>query len=128
MYIGGPEANNKSVNIERSRKGISVFISYAREDAEAAKRLQDDLKSAGLNPWLNKERLLPAQNWREEISKTIIEKSRYFIPLFSSTSIRKIDVVQREIKQGLDVFEKYPPGMTFIIPVRLGDWKFLTVS
>jgi hypothetical protein len=28
----------------------TVFISYAREDFDAAKRLYDDLKSAGLNP------------------------------------------------------------------------------
>jgi hypothetical protein len=121
LYIGGPEATNKPVNIERSSKDIFVFISYAREDAEAAKRLYDNLKSAGLNPWLDKERLLPAQNWKEEISKAIIEKSRYFIPLFSSTSVRKIGVVQSEIKWALDVFEKYPPGMTFIIPVRLDN-------
>jgi TIR domain len=119
LYIGGPEATNKPVNIERSSKDIFVFISYAREDAEAAKRLYDDLKGAGLNPWLDKERLLPGQNWREEISREIIEKSRYFIPLFSSTSVRKMGVVQSEIKQALAVFEKYPPGMTFIIPVRL---------
>ena len=44
----------------------TVFISYAREDSDAAKRLKKDLKDAGLNPWLDKEELLPGQNWLPE--------------------------------------------------------------
>jgi hypothetical protein len=31
-----------------------VFISYAREDSDAAKRLYEDFKKANLNPWLDK--------------------------------------------------------------------------
>jgi len=123
LHIGEPEASNRLGSIDRSSKDILVFVSYAREDIEAAKRLSDNLKTAGLKPWLDTERLHPGQNWNEEITKTIIEKSRYFIPLFSSTSVTKKGVVQREIKLALDEFEKYPPGMTFIIPVKLDDCK-----
>ena len=32
-----------------------VFISYSREDHDAASRLYEDLKRAGLRPWLDKE-------------------------------------------------------------------------
>ncbi len=35
-----------------------VFISYAKEDYETAKRLYDDLKEAGAEPWLDDEDLL----------------------------------------------------------------------
>jgi hypothetical protein len=66
---------------EKSQE-ITVFISYAREDSHAAKRLQKDLNDTGLNPWLDKEEILPGQNWKNEIEEAI-SKSRYFIPLFS---------------------------------------------
>jgi len=49
----------------------TVFISYAREDSNAAKSLYEDLKKANLNPWLDKESILPGQNWESEIGKAI---------------------------------------------------------
>lgn len=84
-----------------------VFISYAREDEKAARRLYNDLKSRGLNPWLDKESLLPGQNWENEIRKAI-KKSRYFIPLFSSTSVEKRGYIQKEFKYALDVLDEFP--------------------
>jgi hypothetical protein len=94
-----------------------VFISYAREDSEAAIRLYEDLKKAGLTPWLDKKELLPGQNWENEIEGAI-SKSRFFIPLFSKTSVRKIGYVQNEFKFALEVFRRYPPNVIFCIPVR----------
>jgi tetratricopeptide (TPR) repeat protein len=99
---------------------IMVFISYAREDSGAAKRLRKDLKDAGLNPWLDKEELLPGQNWENQIEDAI-SKSRYYIPLFSKTSVEKIGYVQSEFKFALDVLKRYPPNKIFYIPVRLDD-------
>jgi TIR domain len=98
----------------------TVFISYAREDSNAAKRLRKDLKDTGLNPWLDKEELLPGQNWENEI-KNAISKSRYFIALFSKTSVKKIGYYQNEIKFALEVLKSYPPNRIFYIPVRLED-------
>jgi len=42
-----------------------IFICYAREDELSARRLFNDLKKAGLDPWLDKESLLPGQEWRQ---------------------------------------------------------------
>ena len=54
----------------------TVGISYASEDVDAAKRLREDLKDTGLNPWLDKERLIGGQNWEVSIKKAI-KKSKY---------------------------------------------------
>jgi hypothetical protein len=43
-------------------QNTQVFISYAREDIRAAKRLYEDLKNAGLRPWLDKTNILGGQN------------------------------------------------------------------
>ena len=61
---------------------LQIFISYAREDVEAARKLYRDLKNAELNPWLDEEVLLPGQNWKSAIKKAIKE-SRFFIALLS---------------------------------------------
>jgi hypothetical protein len=87
-------------SIDESSRDIQVkgvFVSYAREDSAAALRLYEDLKPrADLGLWLDKKDLLPGQTWSLEIRKAI-RKSRYFIPLFSSTSVQKRGYVQKEI-------------------------------
>jgi len=99
-----------------------IFISYARQDSEAAQRLYNDLKSGttNLSPWLDKEDLLPGQSWDLEIRKAI-RKSRYFIALFSSTSVQKRGYVQKEFKRAIEVLDEFPEGEIFAIPVRLDD-------
>ncbi|MCP4106797.1 MAG: toll/interleukin-1 receptor domain-containing protein [Desulfobacteraceae bacterium] len=60
-----------------------VFISYAREDIEIAERLYSNLKDAGLEPWMDKEDLLPGQEWDMTITKAIRE-SRFFVAVLST--------------------------------------------
>jgi hypothetical protein len=97
-----------------------VFISYAREDSQAANRLYNDLKMAGLDPWLDTQSLLAGQNWKRSI-KEAITNSRYFIPLLSSNSVEKIGYVQKELKEALEVLDEFPQSKIFVIPVRIDD-------
>ncbi len=101
-------------------KNKKVFISYAREDANSAKKLYKDLSDAGLEPWLDLESLLPGQRWKSVISDAI-RKSSYFIPLLSSNSVGKRGFVQKELKEALDVLDEIPSSEIFVIPVRLND-------
>ena len=97
-----------------------VFISYAREDSEIAQRLYDDLKRAGVELWLDRENLLPGQDWDVEISKAINE-STFFLALISSKSTNRVGFTQRELKRALDIIYEKPKGDVFIIPVRIDD-------
>jgi hypothetical protein len=97
-----------------------VFISYAREDSDLAERLYNELKKAGFKPWLDKHNIIAGLDWKEQIMNAI-ENSRFFLPLFSATSVKKIGYVQNEFKYALEVFKRYPPGIIFYIPVRLDD-------
>lgn len=89
---------------------------------EYARRLYRDLRSAGLTPWLDRESLLPGQNWKSEIRKAIYD-SRYFIALLSSNSVEKRGYVQKELKEALDVLGEYPKSAIYVIPVRLDNCK-----
>jgi tetratricopeptide (TPR) repeat protein len=109
----------EKVSNESIRMG--VFISYARQDSDAAQRLYNDLSSkTDLNPWLDKENLLPGQNWNLEIRKAI-KNSGYFIALFSSESVKKRGYVQKEFKKAIDTLDEFPEGEIFAIPVRLDE-------
>lgn len=95
-----------------------VFISYAKEDLQYAKRLYDFLKFVGASPWLDEEALLPGQRWDIEIEAAIVQ-SNYFIALLSSRSVAKRGYVQEEIRRALDVLRKIPEREIFLIPARI---------
>ncbi len=49
---------------------IKVYISYAHEDYEIAKRLYDDLKDLpNVKPWLDDEDIIPGQKRKPAITK-----------------------------------------------------------
>jgi hypothetical protein len=97
-----------------------VFISYAREDEDAAKRLYKDLQNRGLEPWLDKEAILPGYNWKLAIHQAI-KNSRFFIPLISSKSAGKIGYIQNELKYAIEASKNFPEKEVFMIPAKLDD-------
>lgn len=99
-----------------------IFISYAREDLEIAERLYNDLKRAGLNPWLDKVSLLPGEFWKVRIRETI-KASSHVIALLSTMSVSKRGYVQKELKDALSVLEEVPESQVFLIPIRLNECK-----
>lgn len=95
-----------------------VFISYAREDADVARKIYARLQSVGLHPWLDTESLLPGQKWKTEIGKAIRSCS-YFLALLSQRSVTKRGYVQKELKEALEILDEVPESSVFIIPIRL---------
>jgi TIR domain/Pentapeptide repeats (8 copies) len=100
---------------------MKVFISYAREDLELAKKLYLTLgRIRGYEPWLDQERLLPGVEWEPEIMRAI-EESHAIILLLSARCMRKTGFVQREIREAIEKAKLYPPGRVNIIPARVDD-------
>jgi hypothetical protein len=100
----------------------TIFISYAREDVEEAKRIYKGLTSSGVNAWFDQESILPGQNWKVIISQAI-RNCRYFLALLSQNSVNKRGYVQRELSEALDILDEFPSSEIFIIPVRLDGCK-----
>ncbi|MCP4105134.1 MAG: DUF1566 domain-containing protein, partial [Desulfobacteraceae bacterium] len=84
------------------------------------KKLHDDLKSKGMEPWLDKEKILPGQNWKILISKAIKE-CNYFLALLSTNSVSKNGFVRKELKIALEIYNNYSPEDVFIIPARINE-------
>lgn len=99
-----------------------VFISYAKEDSDLAKKIYDDLKHAGVIPWMSGEDLSPGEKWKIRITQAIRE-SDYCLMLLSANSVSKRGYIQKEQKIATDVSEEYPDDQIFIIPVRIEPCK-----
>lgn len=100
--------------------GNRLFLSYARPDSSSAQRLADQLSNQGLSVWLDRDKLLPGQRWRDEIQNAI-RNTDYVLVLLSTKSVSRRGFVQSEIASALDVLKEIPPDEVFIIPARLDD-------
>lgn len=99
---------------------LKIFLAHAKEDESAVINLYKRLRQRGYIPWLDKEDLLPGQNWRTEIPRAIKE-SQVFIACLSQRSIVKQGYVQKELRLALDVYAEKPPGSIYLIPLRLDN-------
>lgn len=101
-----------------------VFVAYVAEDLAPARRLCEALRAAGCSPWLDKDKLLPGQNWPRAIERGI-EVSDVFVACFSPRSVLKRGQFQSELRYALDCARKRPLAEpldpVFIIPVRFED-------
>jgi hypothetical protein len=98
-----------------------IFVCHASEDKPRVAELYHKLKGAGYHPWLDKEDLLPGQDWRHEIEKIIRDPHNIVVVCLSCNSITKRGVVQQEIKWALDVLDQMPEDTIYLIPARLED-------
>lgn len=101
-----------------SKKGKTIFISYAREDEKKAAEVYDALMDRGHIPWMDKKELIAGQDWKLKIRKAI-EQSQYFVALMSEQSVTKRGFVQKELRFALDVLGEIPPGQIYFVPARL---------
>ena len=84
---------------------LKAFLCHASGDKPAVRELYKRLVFEGVDAWLDKEKLLPGQDWRVEIPKAV-QEADVVIVFLSKNSITKEGYVQKEIKDALDVAEE----------------------
>lgn len=112
------DANRRVVFRASGRR--SVFLAYAEEDRALVRKLEKALRRAGFEPWMDKQKLLPGQNWPRAIERAI-EISDFFIGCFSTRSVLKRGYFQSELRYALEVATRVPLEDTFIIPIRFNE-------
>ncbi len=79
-------------------EGKAVFLSYASQDAEAARRLCEALRAAGVEVWFDQRELRGGDVWDRKLKRQI-EECALFMPVISaSTQAREEGYFRREWK------------------------------
>lgn len=76
-----------SVSVQKDDNEVDVFISYADEDKEQAKRVAEKLESLGANVWFDKSSLISSDLY-ESIIEENISKAKRFMPIISQTTMQ----------------------------------------
>ncbi len=105
---------------EASANRLRVFLCHSSGDKPVVHKLYKRLVADGIDAWLDKEKLLPGQDWKQEIPRAVREADIVLICL-TKNSVNKTGYVQKEMKFALDVAEEQPSGAIFLIPVRLEE-------
>lgn len=129
LIVGGLRLARESIRLEIVPNGFReiskvarVFISYAKEDSDAATRVYTRLRELGIDVWFDMESLLPGEHWKAKIAEAI-RSSDFVIALLSTRSVGKRGYVQREIRHALEVVDEMPDSKVFLIPARLDDCR-----
>ena len=96
----------------------AVFLSYAREDIEAVKRLKSALERAGLPVWFDMEQIKGGQDWERRIAENV-RSCALFIPVMSQhTAAQTRDAYFRvEWNGAIERTQRMKAGEVFITPI-----------
>lgn len=97
---------------------IRVFLCHAHADRDVVRRLYARLKRDHIEPWLDREALLPGQNWAHEIRKAILGSDAVLVCLSQGFNSQH-GYRHEELMIALNRVGLFPVEDIFIIPVRL---------
>ena len=99
----------------------AVFLSYASQDADAAKRICDALRAAGLEVWFDQSELRGGDAWDASIRKQIKECS-LFLPIISAnTQAREEGYFRLEWKLAVDRSHLMADNKAFFFPIVIDE-------
>src|SRR5215472_7759011 len=95
----------------------AVFLSYASQDAEAARRICNALRAAGIEVWFDQSELRGGDAWDQSIRKQIHD-CRLFIAVVSAhTETRDEGYFRREWSLAVDRTRDMAHKRAFLVPV-----------
>ncbi len=99
----------------------AVFLSYAREDTDAARRIADALRSHGVEAWFDQSELRGGEAWDAKIRKQINDCA-LFLPIISkNTQGRGKGYFRLEWKLAVEQTHLMAESMAFLAPVVVDD-------
>src|SRR5664279_2975272 len=95
----------------------AIFLSYASQDAEAARRICDALRAAGVDVWFDQSALRGGDAWDTSIRRQIKECA-LFVPVISAnTQVRQEGYFRLEWKLAVDRSHLMADDKAFLVPV-----------
>jgi hypothetical protein len=99
----------------------AIFLSQASQDADAARRICEALRTAGLEVWFDQSELRGGDAWDASIRKQI-KGCALFMPIISAnTQAREEGYFRLEWKLAVDRSHLMADNKAFFFPVILGN-------
>ncbi len=99
----------------------AIFLSYTSQDADAARRICDALRAAGLEVWFDQSELRGGDAWDASIKKQIKECA-LFVPIISAnTQAREEGYFRLEWKLAVDRSHLMADNKAFFFPLVIDD-------
>jgi hypothetical protein len=99
----------------------AVFISYASQDAEAARKICEALRAVGLEVWFDQNELRGGDAWDQKI-RGQIKTCALFVPMISATTqARPEGYFRLEWKLAVERSHLMADDQPFIVPVVIDD-------
>jgi len=99
----------------------AVFLSYAREDADAARRIADALRAFDVEVWFDQNELRGGDAWDQKI-RSQIRTCALCIPLVSATTqSRGEGYFRREWKIAVERMQDMASGVPYLLPVAIDE-------
>jgi len=106
----------------------AVFLSYASQDAEAARRICEALRAAGVEVWFDQSELVGGDSWEAKIRKQIKECA-LFVPVISAnTEARTEDHFRHEWLLAVERSRRMAEEKPFVVPVVVDATNEATAS
>jgi len=103
---------------DRTMPDHAIFISYAREDEEAARVLKAALEKAGCTVWYDRERLKPGAHWHAHLEDAVKDRCGLFISLISPTTEATPEAYYHlERNWAAERASRFSEGEEFYLPV-----------
>jgi TolB-like protein/Flp pilus assembly protein TadD len=101
----------------------AVFLSYASQDAEAAQKICEALRGAGIEVWFDQSELRGGDAWDQSIRKQI-KTCALFLPIISQTTHdRREGYFRLEWKLAVDRSHLMDADKAFLLPVVIDDTR-----
>ncbi len=108
-----------SRRLSKAREQQRIFIIYAREDIDVARKLVTELREHGFKPWLDLDEITAGEIWQKAVIRAL-EESAVALVLISK-NLSKNGFVNEELKVALETLQAPKRDMSPLLPVRLDD-------
>lgn len=106
-----------------TESGKAVFLSYASQDAEAAKRICEALRAAGVEVWFDQSELVGGDAWDQKIRKQIKECALLIPVISANTQSRTEGYFRLEWRLADQRTHLMAKGRPFLLPVVVDDTR-----
>ena len=119
--IAAPTLEDEGNTARDAMRPGSVFLSYAKEDLPRVLKLKATLDRAGVEAWLDKERLEAGDLYDQKIRR-FIKTCAVFIPVISGNTEKRVEgYFRREWKLAAERAQGIAEHIPFILPVVVDD-------